>query len=113
MWFEEAFPRLPYEPKRQPGDKHMLTLVGYDIANQKRLVQVAKTCEDYGVRVQYSFFECRLDEDTFDTFWLELLEIIDDSEDRLVAYRIDAKSARRTLTAGTMVCAEKVILYLI
>ncbi len=31
----------------------------------------------------------------------------------LVAYRIDARSARSTLTAGTMVCAEKVVCYLV
>lgn len=28
-------------------------------------------------------------------------------------YRIDATSAKRTLTAGTMVCAEKVVCYLV
>lgn len=91
----------------------MLTLVAYDIADQKRLVKVAKTCEDYGVRVQYSVFECRLDEDGFSDFWLKLLEVIDEAEDRLVAYKIDARSAKETLTAGTMVCGEKVVCYLV
>jgi CRISPR-associated protein Cas2 len=112
-WFEEAFPRVPYERGKQPGAKEMLILLGYDIANQKRLSKVAKTCEDFGLRVQYSFFECHLDDDSFDTLWLKLLEIIDESEDRLVAYRIDSKNAKQTLTAGTMVCSEKVICYLI
>ncbi len=91
----------------------MLTLVAYDIADQKRLTKVAKTCEDYGVRVQYSVFECRLDEDEFSDFWLKLLEVIDEAEDRLVAYKIDARSAKETLTAGTMVCSEKVVCYLV
>ena len=40
-------------------------------------------------------------------------EVIDEREDRLVAYKIDARSARETLTAGTMVCAEKVVCYLV
>ncbi len=53
FWFEEAFPPVPY--KRA---KEMLILLGYDIANQKRFAKVAKTCEYYGLRVQYSFFEC-------------------------------------------------------
>ncbi|CAN5360580.1 CRISPR-associated endonuclease Cas2 [soil metagenome] len=110
-WFDEAFPRLPYA-KSAPGAHQMLTLVGYDITNPKRLAKVAKTCEDFGVRVQYSFFECHLEPDQFDTLWLQLLDLIDDSEDRLVAYRIDATSAKRTLTAGTMVCTEKVVCYL-
>jgi CRISPR-associated protein Cas2 len=112
-WFAEAFPILPYERGKQPGAKQMLILLGYDIANQKRLAKVAKTCEDYGLRVQYSFFECHLDDDSFDTLWLKLLDLIDEENDRLVAYRIDAKSAKSTLTAGTMVCAEKSVCYLV
>ena len=111
-WWYEAFAEVPYE-KSPPGEKEMLTLVAYDIADQKRLARVAKTCEDYGVRVQYSMFECRLEEDEFTDFWLKLLEEINDDEDRLVAYKIDARSAKETLTAGTMVCSEKVVCYLV
>ncbi|MCZ7641240.1 MAG: CRISPR-associated endonuclease Cas2 [Verrucomicrobia bacterium] len=91
----------------------MLTLVAYDICDPRRLVRVARVCEDYGVRVQYSVFECHLDEDEFTDFWLKLLEQINEAEDRLVAYKIDARSARETLTAGTMVCSEKVVCYLV
>lgn len=91
----------------------MLALVAYDISCPKRLRRVAETCENYGIRVQYSIFECHLDEPTFQTFWLELISHIDETEDRLVAYRLDARSARRTLTAGTMVCSEKSICYLV
>lgn len=91
----------------------MLTLVAYDISDPKRLSRVAKVCEDFGVRVQYSIFECRLDEDEFIDFWLKLLEEIDETEDRLVAYKIDARCAKETVTAGTMVCSEKVVCYLV
>ena len=91
----------------------MLTLVAYDIADPKRLARVAKVCEDYGVRVQYSVFECRLDEADFTNFWLKLLGCLDETEDRVVAYKIDARSAQETLTAGTMVCSEKVLCYLV
>jgi len=111
-WWFQAFAQVPYE-KSPPGAGEMLTLVAYDITQAKRLHKVAKVCEDYGVRVQYSVFECHLDEDEFTDFWLKLLEIIDEKEDRLVAYRIDARSAKETLTAGTMVCAEKVVCYLV
>lgn len=91
----------------------MLILVAYDIAHPRRLARVARACEDYGVRVQYSLFECRLEADAFEDLWLRLLDEIDEEEDRLVAYRLDAKSAKRTLTAGTMVCPEKVIAYVV
>ncbi len=111
-WWYEAFPITPYG-RKPPGNKEMLNIVAYDIADPKRLSHVAKVCEDFGVRVQYSIFECNLTEDEFDTFWLRLLDEIDEKEDRVVAYRVDAKSAQRTMTAGTMVCAEKVVCYLI
>ena len=91
----------------------MLTLVAYDISDPKRLARVARVCEDYGTRVQYSMFECRLEETEFEDFWLKLLEEIDEDEDRLVAYKIDARCAKETLTAGTMVCSEKTVCYLV
>jgi CRISPR-associated protein Cas2 len=111
-WWFDAFPLVPYA-KAPPGEKEMLTLLAYDISDQKRLAKVARICEDYGVRVQYSVFECRLEEAQFNDFWLLLLDEIDDAEDRLVAYKIDARSAKETLTAGTMVCSEKAVCYLV
>jgi CRISPR-associated protein Cas2 len=111
-WWYDAFPLLPYE-KAPPGEKEMLTLVAYDVTDPKRLHRVAKICEDYGVRVQYSVFECFLEEAEFEEFWLSLLDEIDESEDRLVAYKIDARCAKETMTAGTMVCSEKAVCYLV
>ena len=35
-------------------------LVAYDICDPKRLRKVAKICEDFGLRRQYSVFFCRL-----------------------------------------------------
>jgi CRISPR-associated protein Cas2 len=91
----------------------MLSLVAYDICDPKRLHRVARVCEDWGVRVQYSLFECRLEESQFARFWEQLLAEIDPAEDRVVAYKIDARCARETLTAGTMTCSEKVVCYLV
>ncbi len=111
-WWHLAFPRLPYT-RNAPGEKEMLSLIAYDIADSRRLSRVARICADYGVRVQYSLFECRLEEDELDTLWRRLLKEIDEREDRLVAYKIDARCARDTLTAGTMVCSEKVVCYVV
>ena len=111
-WWFEAFAQVPYA-KAPPGEKEMLTIVGYDISDPKRLGRVANVCEDHGVRVQYSIFECRLEEAEFQEFWLKLLCEINEEEDRLVAYKIDARSASQTMTAGTMVCSEKVVCYLV
>lgn len=111
-WWFEAFPLAPYE-RKQPGARQMLTIIAYDIADPKRLNQVARTCEDFGVRVQYSVFECHLEEDELARLWARLTHIIDPTEDRIVAYRLDAQCARQTLTAGTMVCSERVVCYLV
>jgi len=111
-WWEEAHPRVPYE-WNPPGDPEMLILIAYDVCQPKRLVKVAKLLENWGERVQYSVFECRLEENSFEHLWAALCDLIDENEDRLVAYRLDARAARRTLTAGTMVCSEKVICYLV
>jgi len=89
----------------------MLTLVAYDIADPKRLHHVARVCEDWGVRVQYSVFECRLEADAFDKFWEALQAEIDPAEDRLVAYPVCLRCARQIRTAGTMITSEKVVAY--
>ena len=91
----------------------MLTVVAYDVSDPKRLAKVASVCEDFGVRVQYSIFECYLDQEGFNEFWLELLACIDEEEDRIVAYKLDARCAKETETAGVMVCSEKTICYLV
>ncbi len=85
----------------------MLMIVGYDITDSRRLRQVAKHCEDYGIRVQYSMFECRLEAGYFEEFWSGLLDLIDEAEDRIVAYRICVTCAREIRTAGTMTASEQ------
>ena len=111
-WWDKAFAEAPYESSA-PGPDRLLTLVAYDIAEPKRLARVARICEDHGVRIQYSLFECRLTEADFAGFWGKLLKQINGQEDRLVAYKIDARCARETLTAGTMVRSDKVLCYLV
>jgi len=113
-WWEQAFAHRP-SPSEQRGhrcgEKQMLMLVAYDIADRKRLVQVAKLCEDWGVRVQYSIFECRLEAGSFDRFWSELLELIDEEEDRVTAYRVCVSCAREIRDAGVQTHSEKVVAY--
>ena len=86
----------------------MLRLIAYDIADDRRLRRVAKVCEDFGVRVQKSLFECWLDEDRFEEMWARLLNEMNEKDDYLVAYPIESGSARKRRTAGrSMICTEK------
>lgn len=57
----------------------MFCLVTYDVATagadgRKRLRQVANICENYGVRVQHSVFECTLRPAQFETQRLMILD---------------------------------------
>jgi CRISPR-associated protein Cas2 len=79
-------------------------LVTYDIATadkagQRRLNAVAKACEGFGVRVQYSVFECRLSEAAHQLLVNQLLDLIDPAVDQVSIYQFPGRlaSARETL----------------
>lgn len=83
----------------------MLVLVTYDVsvmtsAGQRRLRNIAKTCLDYGVRVQNSVFECEIDPAQFVTLKNRLLEIFDPNEDSLRFYFLGKKGRQRVEHVG-------------
>lgn len=78
----------------------MLHLIAYDIADARRLRKIARICRDYGSRVEYSVFECDLEESVFLELWTRLLKILDPKKDRLVAYRLCAVCLQTALRAG-------------
>jgi len=59
-------------------------LVAYDICDPKRLHKVAKTCEDFGFRRQYSVFLCRLSAADLVRLKSRLYDIIDLNEDQVL-----------------------------
>ena len=71
----------------------MLIVVTYDVstetsAGRARLRKGAKQCQNYGLRVQNSVFECKLDEAQFFVFRSSLLKLINENEDSLRFYRL-------------------------
>lgn len=71
----------------------MLVLVTYDVvtktaAGRKRLRKVAKECENYGVRVQNSVFECVVDATQLKQLKLRLIDLINANEDSLRFYQL-------------------------
>lgn len=71
----------------------MLVLVTYDVktmtgAGRKRLRNVSKMCQNYGIRVQNSVFECKVDTAQYQSLKYELTEIINEEEDSLRFYRL-------------------------
>ena len=59
-------------------------LVSYDICQPKRLRRVAKAMEGFGVRLQYSVFECALDPMRLAQCKAALHEEIDYHEDQVL-----------------------------
>lgn len=98
----------PSEEKYQ----NMLYLVAYDISSPKRLRRVAKTCENFGLRVEYSVFECDLSADNFDKLWKQLGAVIDEDEDCILAYRICGSCVKSIESMGAVVRPGKVLLYM-
>ena len=77
-----------------------MVIVSYDVstktgAGSKRLRRVAKTCENYGQRVQNSIFECLVDPTQWTRLRLRLLDIADPKEDSLRFYFLGANYKRR------------------
>jgi len=69
----------------------MLVLITYDVsvttsAGSRRLRNIAKTCLDYGVRVQNSVFECEVNPAQLVVLKNSLIEIFDPNEDSLRFY---------------------------
>lgn len=72
----------------------MFILITYDVATvdragQRRLRRVAQACEDYGVRVQKSVFECRVGRKEWILLRDRLLHEIKEDEDSLRFYFLD------------------------
>ena len=68
-------------------------LVCYDVNTEdadgrRRLARVAKTCKNYGQRVQYSVFECSVTEEGFELLRHKLVGIINAKVDNLRIYRL-------------------------
>ncbi len=79
----------------------MLILVTYDVATvetagKRRLRRIAQACEDYGVRVQKSVFECQVGQKEWVLLRDRLLTEINAGEDSLRFYFLDEKAVQRT-----------------
>lgn len=59
-------------------------LIGYDIADEKRLRRVIKIMEAHGSRLQYSVFLCDLSGQEMVGWRLEMLDAVDLGEDSVI-----------------------------
>ena len=83
----------------------MLVLVTYDVntlasGGKKRLRQVARACEDFGQRVQFSVFEIEVDPAQWAKLKARLEGIIEPAHDSLRYYYLGANWTRRVEHVG-------------
>lgn len=83
----------------------MNILVTYDVGTttrdgQRRLRRVAKICEGYGQRVQYSVFEVVCSQMDLAKLIKKLEDVIEPSEDSLRLYPIYAEDFRNVISLG-------------
>ncbi len=83
----------------------MLMLVSYDVctvnaAGRRRLRRMAKACQDWGVRVQNSVFECNLDWAQWVALRAKLEGIFDSELDSLRYYNLGNNYTNKVVHVG-------------
>jgi CRISPR-associated protein Cas2 len=78
----------------------MMVLVSYDVNTQdaegrKRLRRIARECENWGQRVQFSVFECVVDPAQWAALRAKLLAAMDEGKDSLRFYFLGANWRNR------------------
>ena len=91
----------------------MFYLVTYDIPNDTRRLRLAKALKDYGERVQYSVFECLLDEKLFAAMLERITKEIDEAEDRVRIYQLCAACTKTVKIFGEGTLTEDQEVYIV
>lgn len=89
----------------------MLVLVTYDVrtsepGGERRLRRVAKACQDFGQRVQFSVFEIEVDPAQWAKLKARLIGLIDPQHDSLRFYMLGANWERRVEHVGAKPAAD-------
>lgn len=75
-------------------------MVCYDVADDKRRLQVSNELENFGQRVQYSVFECHLSDAQLAELQERLIALIDVSVDKLRFYPLCGKDVAAIVIDG-------------
>lgn len=89
----------------------MMVLVAYDVSTEteggkKRLRRIARACQDYGQRVQYSIFEIEVAPADWVVLKNRLESEMDDSVDSLRYYFLGSNWQRRVEHVGAKPAAD-------
>ena len=80
-------------------------IVAYDICDKKRLRKVARCCEDFGERKQFSVFLCRISLTDFAKLRARLYDLINLSEDQVLFIPLCGKCVQTIDSIGLTTAA--------
>lgn len=89
----------------------MMVLVSYDVSTvtpegRRRLRHVAKTCLNFGIRVQNSVFECNVDPAQWTSLKSKLEALYNPNEDSLRFYYLGSNYHHRVEHLGAKVAVD-------
>lgn len=73
----------------------------YDISDDKRLRRTAKVLEQFGIRVQKSFFQCEMEKQRMQELKDKIRKVINERKDYFFIYPLCEDCSRKALTDGT------------
>lgn len=79
----------------------MRWLVAYDVTDDRRRLEIARLLEDHGQRVQFSVFECDLDERAQLRLRRKLVALLDQSADSVRIYGLCRRCRGAVEVLGT------------
>ena len=75
-------------------------MICYDISHPRRLRKTAKILENYGLRVQKSFFQCEISKEGIQKLQNDVVNVIDTKKDYFYIYPLCEDCAGKTITDG-------------
>jgi CRISPR-associated protein Cas2 len=87
-------------------------VISYDISDHKRRLKIAKTLEDFGRRVQYSVFECRLLPAELNKLIRLVKPLVRAAQDTIRFYFIGAEDVTRIQVIGAVKVTEDKTFYI-
>lgn len=83
-------------------------VISYDISSDSLRAKIAKELENYGLRIQYSVFECKIDRTRFRELYRKLCQLTEGMEEGSIrVYEICENCTRKIQTIGVPVCNSK------
>lgn len=76
-------------------------VICFDVRDERRLRRISDTLENFGVRVQRSVFECRLESQELEDLRQRLGDLMDAADDHVRYYSLCGKDCDKIVIDGT------------